>query len=235
MEDYIDEFSMPEYHSRVFHHMLHWEKLSELGDPIYLPGNHYIVSPGEEIRYCYLIREGRVMTMEISSEGEVHIFNIFEEGSLLLESNLLASYKSAIFCQTMMPSVLVRITADQLIRGMSKDQDIMKAVFDSFASKYYSAMDQLREGYNHSSTWKVFNMLMLLSNNNSKPFQKDWVIIQVKITQQLISSMLGINRITVNRALKELKESGMLMIINSQYCIRKPAETDEKSPDGKTR
>lgn len=51
-------------------------------------------------------------------------------------------------------------------------------------------------------------------------------MIDMKITQQFISNMLGINRITVNRALKELRESGRILFINNAYyCV--PAQEND--------
>ncbi len=221
MDPYFDEFSLPAYASRVFRDIPHWEAVAALGDPIYLSANHYLVRPGDPIQYCYVVKEGSVITLEITSGGDMHIFNLFEPGSLLLESNLLANYKSAIFCQTTAPTELVRIRAQQLKDGIRSDPNVMDAVFESFASKYYSAMDQLRENYNHDAKWKIYNMLMLLARNLGKPFSDEWMMIDMKITQQFICSMLGLNRVTVNRALKELKEQGSLLIVNSNYCVRK--------------
>ncbi|MDO4544723.1 MAG: Crp/Fnr family transcriptional regulator [Bacillota bacterium] len=228
MKSFLDDFTLPTYNSRVFHHVPHWEKIAKLGDSIFLPENHYLVSPGDKVEYCYLLKEGRIITLEITQDGEMHIFNIFEAGSLLLESNLLADYESNIFCQTTMPTELVRIGAEPLKEGIRNDPDIMQAVFESFASKYYSAMDQLKENYNHDAMWKIYNMLMLLSQNMGKPFSDEWVMIDMKITQQFICNMLGLNRITVSRALKEMREKDMLMTVNSNYCVRKPQyKTDE--------
>jgi CRP-like cAMP-binding protein len=46
-----------------------------------------------------------------------------------------------------------------------------------------------------------------------------WVAINIKITQQMIGNMLGINRITVGKVLKELKEVGVIMMVNGQYWV----------------
>ena len=38
-----EEYSLPPYRSRFFHHMKGWERFERLGEHIYLPKNHYIV------------------------------------------------------------------------------------------------------------------------------------------------------------------------------------------------
>lgn len=213
---------LPPYRSRVFHHMPGWEKLEPLGEHIYLPGNHYIVTPGDPVKYCYLMLEGRAISLETTPEGVEHIFNVFEPGSIFLESNVLAGYEADVFFQTVTACELVRIEGGALKRAMCQDEDIFQLVMDSFASKYYSAMDQLRETYNREAVWKVYNMMVLLADGIGKPCFGDWVMIDMKITQQTISSMLGLNRITVSRALKELKDAGKLLIVNNgYYCVQR--------------
>ena len=216
-----DRPTPPPYRSRVFHHMPGWEKLEPLGEHIYLSGNRYIVTPGDVAEYCYLLLEGRVISLETTAEGVEHIFNVFEPGSIFLESNVLAGYEVDVFFQTTMPCELVRIAPDILRDTMRRDEDVFQLVMDSFASKYYSAMDQLRETYNSTAVWKVYNMMVLLADGIGKPYFGDWVMIDMKITQQTISSMLGLNRITVNRALKELKDGGKLLNINGYYCVQR--------------
>lgn len=228
MSKYQGDYNLPVYHSRIFHHLPAWEKLEKLGDRISLPGNHYFISPGMTTKYCYLVIKGRLISLEITEDGNEHIFNIFEEGSIFLESNVLADYDVEVFFQTTMPTELVRITKQDLYAAMRQDSDIMELVIDSLSSKYYSAMDQLRETYNHDAIWKVYNMMVLLAANTGKPYYADWTMITMKITQQMISSMLGINRITVTRVLKELREKEMILQINgSYYCVRKDKALEE--------
>ena len=226
-----EEYSLPPYRSRFFHHMKGWERFERLGEHIYLPRNHYIVSPGEKAKYCYLVMEGRVISLELTREGTEHIFNVFEEGSIFLESNVLANYEVDVYFQTIAPTELVRITAQTLREEMLRDPEVMQMVFDSFASKYYSAMDQLRENYNHDALWKVYNMMLLLADGIGKPYYGDWIMIDMKITQQMIGSMLGMNRITVSRVLKELREKEMLLLINTAYyCIRRQDLQEREKP-----
>jgi CRP/FNR family transcriptional regulator len=47
----------------------------------------------------------------------------------------------------------------------------------------------------------------------------DAVMIKEKISQQILSDLLGVNRITVNRIIKILKDAGLLFQINGYYCI----------------
>lgn len=223
MEEELNDLTAPAYQSRLFHHVGSWERLEPLGEHIYLPENRYVAMPGDVCRFCYLVMEGQVISQEMTEDGNEHIFNLFEQGSIFLESNVLAGFHVDIHFITTRPTELVRIRPDVLKKAMREDPLIADTVFLSNASKYYSAMDQLRECYNHSAIWKIYNMFVLLAESAGKPYAGGWIMIDMKITQQFISNMLGINRITVNRALKELRESGRILFINNAYyCVPAP-------------
>lgn len=222
MKEEWQEHTLPEYRSRVFHHMPDWKKFKDLGDSVFYKENQYVAMPGDRVKYCYLLLEGRVISLEITQDGTEHVFNVFDEGAVFLESNVLCDYEVAVYFQTVKPCELIRISKDRLIAAMMEDPRILQSVFDSFASKYYSAMDQLRDLLNQNATWKVYNILLKLADGIGRPYSDDWVMIDMKITLQLLSGLLGLNRITVSKSVKELRESGRIIQVNQNYyCVRK--------------
>lgn len=220
-DDFINEFTLPDYPSRVFRILNDdWLWLDKLGERIFLPQNCVFVEVGDAIKYCYQVISGRVISMEYTPEGSMHIFNIFEEGSIFLESNLLTDAPAAIAFQTQTPTELVRIDKDTLYRFIHEDPEIAIFLMKSMSYKYYSAMDQVRENYNHNATWRVYNLFVLLTANFGVPRGGGWIKINLKISQQMIGDLLGMNRTTVGNVIKELKERELVEQVNGYYCIR---------------
>jgi CRP/FNR family transcriptional regulator len=164
------------------------------------------------------VLDGRVASMEYAADGSEHLFNFFEDGSLFLESNLLFEAPAAVWFRTMRASVLSRISLERLFRAMREDPKIGLFLLRSMSYKYYSAMDQIRNFYNYDASWKIMNLLQLMAVNFGS-VKGEWVVIDMKITQQTIGNMLGINRVTVGKVLKELMEVELVMIINGKYCV----------------
>ncbi len=115
---------------------------------------------------------------------------------------------------------LVRISRASLAGAMAKDPAVTRFVPESISYKYYSAMDQLRENYDHDATWKLYNMLLIMADNFGAPQPDGWVQIRLKISQQMLSSLLGVNRVTVCKILKDMKEMRLIAQINGYCCIR---------------
>ena len=170
LKEELNDLTAPAYQSRLFHHVGSWERLEPLGEHIYLPENRCVAMPGDVCRFCYLVMEGQVISQEMTEDGNEHIFNLFEQGSIFLESNVLAGFHVDIHFITTRPTELVRICPDVLKKAMREDPLIADTVFLSNASKYYSAMDQLRECCNHSAIWKIYNMFVLLAESAGKPY-----------------------------------------------------------------
>jgi len=214
-----DNFVLPEYPNRIFRGQRGCERLLKLGDNVFYPKYQTIVSPGDTIPYCFLVKEGRVMSIEYTPGGSEHVFNLYEEGSMFLESNLLLNIPSAVYFQTLLPSELIRITQANLSKAMMADYEITLDIVRSISHKYYSAMDQVRENYNHNATWKVYNMLLILAENFGT-YRDNRIMINLKVSQQMLSNLLGINRITTVKIIKEMKDTELIEQVNGFYCIR---------------
>lgn len=217
--NFVDGYALPEYPTRVYGMKKGYELLIDKGEKIHLPAGKIFVEPEDEIKYCYMVLAGRVISMEYTLDGAERIFNMFENGSIFLESNLLFGAPSAINFKTMIETDLARITRDQLIKAMTENVNIMLFIMESTTYKYYSAMDQLRENFDHDASWKVYNMFMILAHNFGEEDGK-WTKINLKLNHQMLSNLLGMNRVTVSKIIKEMKNQGLIQQVNEYYCIR---------------
>ena len=201
--NFIDGFALPDYPTRIYGMKQGYELLIDKGEKIHLEANKVFVEPGDQIQYCYMVLNGRVISMEYTIDGSERIYNMFEKGSIFLESNLLMCAPSAISFKTMTETDLVSIEREKLIKSMTNNVNIMLFIMESTTYKYYSAMDQLRENFDHDAAWKVY-----------------WTKINLKLNQQMLGNLLGMNRVTVSKIIKEMKENGIIQQVNEYYCVR---------------
>ncbi|MBE5955142.1 MAG: Crp/Fnr family transcriptional regulator [Lachnospiraceae bacterium] len=217
--NFIDGFALPDYPTRIYGMKQGYELLIDKGEKIHLEANKVFVEPGDQIQYCYMVLNGRVISMEYTIDGSERIYNMFEKGSIFLESNLLMCAPSAISFKTMTETDLVRIEREKLIKSMTNNVNIMLFIMESTTYKYYSAMDQLRENFDHDAAWKVYNMFLILASNFGET-DGNWTKIHLKLNQQMLGNLLGMNRVTVSKIIKEMKENGIIQQVNEYYCVR---------------
>jgi len=210
---------LPHYPSRLFKPGDQWKQFDNMGDRIFLPANFIFVEPGDKVSFLYKVISGCVISLEYTEDGSEHIFNIFEEGSIFLESNLMLDFPSAVYFQTRKPCELTRIDRNSLEAAMKSDFAFSVALLESMSYKYFSAMDQIRENANRDAPWRVCNLLRLMAANGGER-RDEWVQIDMKISQQMIANLLCMNRTTVCSILKELKEREQIEIVNGYYRVR---------------
>lgn len=194
-------------------------RLEKLGKKQQLPKNHILVRAGERTKYCYIVKQGRVAAYEYTLSGEERIYNFNEQNSLLLEANLLFDYVSPISFKTVKPSELVAVDKETLMETIYADPQVSMDVMESLATKFMSSMDQIRHANFHNAAWKICDLLLVFADRYGVPYDGK-ILIKEKISQQLLSNLLGINRVTAVRAIKELKEMALIEQINGFYCIR---------------
>ncbi len=194
-------------------------RLEKLGEKKKFPKNHILLQAGERPKYCYIVKYGRVAAYEYTLSGEERIYNFNEQNSILLEANLLFDYTSPVGFKVVQPSELVFIDKETLVDTIGSDPQVSMDIMQSLAIKFLSSMEQIRHANFHNAAWKICDLLLIFADRYGVPYDGK-ILIREKISQQLLSNLLGINRVTAVRAIKELKEMSLIEQINGFYCIR---------------
>jgi CRP/FNR family transcriptional regulator len=188
-----------------------------------VPKNTVIIKPGETSRFCYMIKKGCVIGYEYSDSGEERVYDVQMAGSLMLEATLFMNggrgVPSPVFFKAVKNSELIQIEKQELIRAMQEDPRLTLDIIESIANKFFSAMDQLRELKCHDAEWRLCNLLLIFADHYGVPHENKKILITEKISQQIMSNLLGINRISVTRIMQKLKGMGLVEQINDYYCI----------------
>ncbi len=197
------------------------DRLERLGERIKVAANFELNIVDEIPEYCYLVKKGRVICYEITSAGEQRVYSFMEPNSVFLEECLLLDTPSPVLFKTIVPSTLIRIHKCALKRAFKKDIDIVMDICRSLAGKFLSAMGQIRSGQQKSAEWKICRLLEIFMENYGQPYDGK-ILLAEKISQQMMADMLGMNRVTITRKFKELRELSLVEQINGYICVRSP-------------
>lgn len=194
-------------------------RLEHLGQKKKVEKDYMLVEAGTVPKYCYIIKRGRVACYEYSISGEERIYNFNEDNSLLLESYLLFDTMVPVNFKTVLPTELICIDKETLLHAISTDSEICMDIMQSLHMKFNTSMEQIRHTNFHNASWKICDLLLMFADRYGVPYDGK-VLIKEKISQQLLSNLLGINRVTAVRAIKELKDMSLIEQVNGYYCIR---------------
>lgn len=218
MNDFIKE-----KHDDILCHIMHLsrgiERLEQLGEEITVEKGQELNVIGQVPDCCYLVKTGRIIGCEITYSGEVRVYNLMEPNSMFLEGNLLLDAPCPILFKASMPSTLIRIDKCDLKRAFKRDIDVVLDVCESLAAKFLSSMEMMRNDQQKPAGWRICELLLVFSNHYGKPYDGKLLITE-KISHQMIADMLGMNRVTVSRILKDLRDLALVEQINGHLCIR---------------
>lgn len=168
--------------------------------------------------YCYIVKSGRVICYEISYNGEQRIYNFMEPGSLFLEEFLLFDKPCPVFFETALDSKLVKIEKKNLTQAFKSNIDIVMDVCESMSAKYLSAMEYQRIGNRQDASWQLCRFILLLVQHYGK-YEDGRIRIAEKFSHQTIADLLGMNRVTVSRKLKDLRDLKLICLDNGYIIV----------------
>ena len=192
-----------------------WELL---GENIFFPENHTFIEAEQLVEFCYYVKKGRVASYHLYPNGEERIFELHDVGQLFLENSLLFDAYSPVSYRTTCATELVRISKCRMKRAIKDNPLFALAVMEQISYKYQSSMERLRNTTTQNVHWKVCDFFLTFAERYGIPY-KGRILIQEKISQQFISNYIGINRITVVRVVKELKNLGLIEKIGRFYYV----------------
>jgi CRP/FNR family transcriptional regulator len=218
-ESLISKDENMEFVSRLLHLPHGTHSLEEMGFLKRIPTGEVFIEPGEVPKYCYVIKKGGVVGFEYTAGGDERIYHIMLPGSLMLESCLILNKPCPISFKTIKPTELICIDRHTLLEQMGSDFSLVIKIIESASYKFLSAMDQVRAAECHNTVWRFCNLLLMFADKYGVPYDGK-IMIAEKVSQQTLSDLLGLNRITVNRIIKKLLNMELVAHLNGYYCIQ---------------
>lgn len=196
-----------------------YDVLCSMGTRISVPKDQIIHSANETPNYCYYIQSGRIMAYEFTAGGLERVYNINDAGTLLFESALILNRKVSLNFKATEASLLYKIPRETLLQAVNSDPQVAFCLLRSLAEKFSQVNEQIREASCHEAGWRIANLLVTFAHRYGVEYDGK-ILIMDKLSQQMVANLLRINRITVIRTMKELKNLGFIEYVNGFYCIR---------------
>lgn len=194
----------------------YWERI---GTTVSHPKNHILLRYDAVPKCFYIVKSGTVIGYEELANGNERIYYVMDKNAILLEANLLLGRPAGINFKTVEATKLICVEKQVLRKAIEADPQLMHSLFCSVANKFLEAMEELRGSRNHSAAWLLCELLLEFAERYGVQYDGK-VLIQKRISLQIMASMLGLNRATAVRSMKKLRDMGLIENINGFYCVR---------------
>lgn len=219
MENYSKHYGSVYRNEQFYFPENHLEKIKKFGVEVILPKDHILLKEGEVPDCCYYIERGQVVSYEYNAMGSERVFSINDPGSLVLVPSMIITHPVILNFKTSKPTKLIKINNQMLYGLIASEPEIAADMIYLLSGKLISTIEQYRESGNYSVKWRVCNLFLTLAESSGVEYDGK-LLIQQKVSQQSMANRIQANRVTVAKAIRELKDLGLVEYINGYYCIR---------------
>ena len=198
-------------------------KLSKYGTLLSYPAHKEIACVGDMPDAVYIIKEGTVCTVRYTSSGNKKIFwNSWQAETsdpIFLTASVITRRPVTVDIIAETNVKLVRIPYDSLMEAMHSDPIIGTGLAIILASRFMDVKAQLHESEEASFEQRFYELLLKYADEYGEPYENK-ILIRIKLSQQFMADTLHVDRTTVARGIKKLKDDNLIERINDLYCIK---------------
>jgi len=183
------------------------------------PEGAVLYAEGQPPRGVFVLCRGAVKLSISSGDGKTLITRIAQHGECLGLSSVLTgnAYKSS--AETIEPSQVNFIKREDFVRFLQEHTAACASSSRQLSIQCEADADHIRAlGLSHSAAEKLAHLLLSWATENGKPVDNG-TRLQLLMTHEDISQLIGTSRETVTRLLKEFREKNIVSIKGSSLTI----------------
>ncbi|MDR1604147.1 MAG: Crp/Fnr family transcriptional regulator [Gracilibacteraceae bacterium] len=162
---------------------------------------------------CYYVKKGRVKVYLIQGDdagfGSEKILSIHEAGSFFGEASAIDSQPRPCDAVTMMKSELIVLNQREIIRLMQLDSETGLAILQSLTRKIRMLSYQIADMAFSDAEKRIVHILLKLALDFGVNTEKG-LDLSVHFSDQELAGIVGVCRVTVTKALNNLKRKGWI-------------------------
>jgi CRP/FNR family cyclic AMP-dependent transcriptional regulator len=183
------------------------------------PEGAVLFAEAQPVRGVFLVCRGSVKLSISAGDGKTLITHIAQQGEVLGLSSAFTGnpYKST--AETLEPTQINFLRRDDFIKFVREYEGACVKAAKQLGQECESTSDHIRAlGLSHSAAEKLANLLLAWCNERGKPCEVG-TRVQLLMTHEDISQLIGTSRETVTRLLKEFRNKGIIAIRGSTLTI----------------
>lgn len=195
------------------------ETLDRLAFTNVAPQHSILFSEGEAPRGAYLLCHGSAKESIASGDGKTLIIHVAHAGEALGLAAVIAGHEYRVTAETLEPTQVKFLKRESLLRLMEQFPRAARNACHQLALGAERDNEQIRSiGLSHSAAEKLAHLILSWCAEGGRQAEGG-MRVQVLMTHQDISQLIGTSRETVTRLLKEFRDRGIVSIRGSTLIV----------------
>lgn len=195
------------------------EKLLSLGERKCFKKNEIILYPGEKLNYMYILVEGKVLVLTNSLNGLLIYDFLLLPNCIIAEMCVNDKIECPSTFKCLEDSEIILISKDTIKNILKSDYDIASYLHNVTTNLFFRFFHQANEYATSSTEERITNILIEFAEEFGENNDGE-IKINFNLSQQFISNLVGVKRITTARIIKKLKDENSIKLYESYYYIK---------------
>jgi CRP-like cAMP-binding protein len=183
-----------------------------------LKSGEALFKQGERSEVLYVVRQGNFKSVWTNKEGKEIILQISGKGEFLGVNSLCEQRCHLTTAIAMEDARVCVLSRDKLEQAVQDYPHIALQIICNLGNRLNDVSQQVVEFRVGAARERVYNLLVRMAAEYGEPHPQGKCI-KIKLTQQDIASFVGLSRVMVAQALKELVSSHHVIRENNRYVI----------------
>lgn len=184
------------------------------------PQHSVLFSEGESPRGIYVVCHGAVKLSMASGDGKTLIVHVAHPGECLGLSSVISGHEYHTTAETLEPTQVKFVKREDFLHFLEQFPQTYRNASMQLAQQAESENDQIRSiGLSHSAAEKLAHLLLTWCLETGRTGD-DGIRVQVLMTHQDISQLIGTSRETVTRLLKDFRDQQIISMKGSTLIVR---------------
>jgi CRP-like cAMP-binding protein len=195
--------------------------IRDLGTTSTYPARAWVFSVGADSGSVLFVESGLLRVERPTSTGRTVLLELTSEGGTLGELGAITGAPRSASVITVEPSTVITVGADAFNDLVESHPDLNRYVMTQLADRIVALTSQLIEASDRSATARVASRLVELLDRSAVSHEATPTI-PLPISQQELGQWAGLSREGTAKALRELRESGVVLTKRMEITLLKP-------------
>lgn len=174
-------------------------------------------------RQALIVKEGMVRAYTITNSGEERTVALHGKDDIFPLSWIFGETPSTLFYyEALTDSEILVVPKRELVDAVMGNQDILSTMLRFTMNEYTSLLLRITALEQSSAAEKIALTLYYLIFRHGEQTEPGTYVINIKMTQSMIASLVGLTRESTAVNLKLLKKKGIVTYSNFNYTVNKP-------------
>ena len=173
-------------------------------------------------RHALIVKKGLVRAYTITNSGEERTVALHGNDDIFPLSWIFGETPNTLFYyEAMIDSEILIVPKQELVQAVMGSSDVMAGILKFTMNEYTSLLLRITALEQSSAAEKIALTLYYLIFRHGKETKPGLYAIDIKMTQSLIASLVGLTRESTAVNLKLLKKKGIVSYSNFNYTVNK--------------